>query len=294
MDVIHLDKQYIISGCELKKAQMDSFVFKSKDGFIIKTFNKKLIEESKKSGIDLESKILYTPDMICSSQINKPTSILYDCNSEFYGYMCKVVDGEYDTTGQYLETLRQSLNIYKMNELYKKIGEIVKKEEQVVFPDLCNVDNIVIGEGLNISLIDYDGMQIGKYRSSSISSNISCPLINTDAKYVRDNLYTKNLDKKSLIFLYFQIVFNINLNMFEGCDEKKLEEMIFYIFKILNIEDQSIMNKVWKLFKKGIDNDYLSDEEIDKIASYFSLEEFPIKSPGSETLYTLRKKYKNN
>ena len=89
-------------------------------------------------------------------------------------------------------------------------------------------------------------------------------------------LFTKEIDIRSAIFLYFVDVFGINLasvnriNPYTG-QMVTLDE----IFSIINLQDVDIQQKVWKLYQTYIPNEFLGDD-IYKLAEQYKLVElFP-------------------
>lgn len=109
-------------------------------------------------------------------------------------------------------------NLHKELEIQRKINNLVKKcnERGIVFPDLLSCDNTMVDKNGNISLLDIDGMQILDTPALTISTSLG-----DDGKYgelkkyslnPEKNLYTSELDKKSLTYLLFLAVFNCNLN----------------------------------------------------------------------------------
>ena len=89
-------------------------------------------------------------------------------------------------------------------------------------------------------------------------------------------LFTKEINIRSAIFLYFVDVFGINLasvnriNPYTG-QMVTLDE----IFSIINLQDVDIQQKVWKLYQTYIPNEFLGDD-IYKLAEQYKLVElFP-------------------
>ena len=146
--------------------------------------------------------------------------------------------------------------------------------KDIVFPDLCTTENIFVN-GNKVSFIDYDGLQIGSHISSSISSLLGDQKKILIPKYYDANsqLFKANLDKKSLIILYFITVFNIDLS--HSIDLNNVNDSDFLqLFETLNLEDQDIQEKIWKAFQPTGNNDFLGDD-VFKIAEKYKLTNSP-------------------
>ena len=83
--------------------------------------------------------------------------------------------------------------------LYKDIEDVVKEAENIVFPDLCTLTNLMVTDKGFIRFIDYDGMQVGGRKSACISTMLGEQTQYFNDKYLDGDVYTKELDKKSLI-----------------------------------------------------------------------------------------------
>ena len=118
-------------------------------------------------------------------------------------------------------------------------------------------------------MIDYDGLQVGNYITPIMSTSLGnqeqyfCP------KYCVNKLFTPELDKKSLITLYFLNTFHVNLskvgliNPFSG-DKVTLD----FIFDLINLDDYDIQNKVWKCFQLNKENEFLGDDVYSVFENY--------------------------
>ena len=90
-------------------------------------------------------------------------------------------------------------------------------------------------------------------------------------KYRTGELFNKNLDKKSSIYLYFISALNVSLanvgrfNPFTGRNIA-IED----IFQMINLDDPDICHKVWKLFQEKEENEFLRDD-VFKIAEKYNV-----------------------
>ena len=131
-----------------------------------KGFDKSYIDALKGDGIDIEKKISDSEFFSLPKEIISPSSLVYFSNSDFAGYCMPYVDGK-----SLREYAKSFLSLDEITEIYKKLERIVKESNEFVFPDLCSLDNIVVSSK-GLRLIDYDGMQTGEHKSSSISFNL--------------------------------------------------------------------------------------------------------------------------
>lgn len=112
-----------------------------------------------------------------------------------------------------------------------------------------------------MSLIDYDGLQIEKFITPVISSSLGdqkqyfCP------KYCNNKIFTSELDKKSLIILYFLDTFNVDITKV-GTRNPITGRIVTLddIFECINLENYDIQNKVWKCLQTKYENEFLGDD----------------------------------
>lgn len=77
----------------------------------------------------------------------------------------------------------------------------------------------------------------------------------------QSDLFSKELDVKSAIFLYFVDVFGINLASINRINPVTGRVVTFDdIFSMIQLEDVNIQHKVWKLFQPSIPNEFLKDD----------------------------------
>lgn len=107
-----------------------------------------------------------------------------------------------------------SLRLYGaiLSKLTKRIRTL--NENGIILPDLITASNIFYDyKSDSFNFIDYDGMQIWYSKSFSISNClfvIDGPINNTE-KYGNYEQYTSNLDKLSLLILFFCFTNGINI-----------------------------------------------------------------------------------
>ena len=259
-----------------------SRTFLTSDGSVLKIFNPMVFVFYGASGTNLEKKIINSSPVKGVPEIVTPKLAVYSGN-DFIGYTSKYVKGlsynEFDDTLSIKE--RQDLRMYA--SMHHKLESIVQRGNRagIVFPDLCSCDNIIIKNDNSIRIIDYDGLQIGKYRTINISSSLGNQEKVMTSKYQKDMLFNPNLDKKSLINLYFLDAFNINLEtvgMFNPFT--RLYVRLDDIFNTIGLDDDGVKHKVWKCFQDDKDNEFLGSD-VDRIADKYDLRIIGQRSDGA-------------
>lgn len=178
------------------------------------------------------------------------------------------------TPGVSFPELHENLPLSKLRkisyltELYLKIEEIVKKinENGIIVPDIATMNNIMVDDRKNMSLIDCDSWQVGPYMSLDISTLLGKQEQYGISKYTDPvtGLLKNNLDKKSLALMYFVTVPGILL---EETIRKHGEllgftttQSIEYIFAQLGLDDVDFQHKIWKMYQPDGDNEYIGDD----------------------------------
>ena len=247
----------------------NSIVFTLLDGRFLKIYSKDYIELAKLVGADIEKKILNKEGIFIPNENIKPNDIVYD-GENFIGEITNPAHGISYTEWISSLSREQQSDLMLHGTIYSNLEGIIKSASDIVYPDLCSFDNIFV-DGTNIELIDYEGLQIGNYAALGISSALGDRSIYTSSnKYSQaNNLFTKELDIKSLIFFYFRTVFNVDLKLI---DEYGIDVETF--FNAINLNDPDIMHKVWKLFQEKEKNEYLG-EDVFRIADSYNMDIYP-------------------
>ena len=200
------------SAIKVQDTQSATIYYLRRNNQILKVFNSLYLNVANIAEIDLEKKILLSEETQMSPYIIKPTSIVYDDYNRCVGYTTNFCKEQ--NLNQYCSklTLSEQEDLYQFAKLFRNIENAVKTSPNIIIPDLCSCDNILVGKNNTIKLIDYDGFQVKDTKTAFISSTLGNQeqYINSP-KYYQNDLFTKELDKKSLIILYFLTVFNKNL-----------------------------------------------------------------------------------
>lgn len=259
-------KKRVIYPAEISNAKFMSHsematVVTLQDGSILKVFNPSMLSFMKSVGIDTERKILDAGPIKGSPEILIPTAAAYFPNGRFMGYTIKRANGiDYNAYDDRL-TLRQRSDLHMYAADHDKIEAVLRRNSNIVFPDFCTCDNIFFDDSGNVQFIDYDGLQVGSHRTICFSTSLGdAENYFYNPKYCRNGHFTKELDKKSSIVLYFLTTFNANLNKV-GMNHPRTGVPITLddFFRAINLDDPDLCHKVWKTFHDNEKNDFLGD-----------------------------------
>ena len=220
---------------------------------VCKVFEPDFVVSMLDSDYDLAELVLEGSKLVKSNDIVLPSSIVYS-GKYFAGYLMPYFDGIsiYDCHKCYVSP-------YRLMETYHKLENIIKKCDNIVFPDLLTEGNILISDDLEIKLIDFDGIQVGDYSTPIFSRNMGDKCIYDGTKYKDNNLYTKQLDIKSLIYLYMKFLLGVDmgyLDKFEGIRQK---EILNCFINDLGIDNDNLVSKIFALYDDNKENIYLGD-----------------------------------
>ena len=274
---------------QLNRGQV-SRVYLLKDGRILKQFNEGIVSFFKSRGYDIEGILNLSFQYELNPRIKRPQEMVYK-NGQFCGYVMERAKGI--TFNQYDDkmTLKERADLYKYATLHNNLEKVVKDSKDIVIPDLLTCDNIFVDKNLDIELIDIDGFQIGNKATGTISSSLGelSELISSK-KYFNQNtrLFTKELDIKSLIHLYFLDTINVDLNKVGEIEPNSRQAVTLDdLFDVINLDDYDMMDKVWKVFQENKQNEYLGDLVFD-IAENYTMDVREFISPMRQKMYLKR------
>lgn len=274
MEKIQLKNINLNSVKQLSKSE-GSVVYDLNNGNVLKLFTNLSLYFYDMANIDIEGKIMCSKELSTVPELVVPKQGVYD-EYNFCGYTMPKVNGinlnDYDDN----LTLKQrcDLNIYAA--LFNQLEDIVKRghKEKIIFPDFCTCDNIIINNG-KFKFIDYDGLQVGNHRaivrSTSLNNKIQYENI---PKYCKNGLYTEELDKKSLVILYFLFAFNVDLNMIGARGTRGNIITFDDVFTFLNVNDYDFMHKVWKCLHNTEKGEYIG-KDIQRLAYEYEMQLIP-------------------
>ena len=250
-----------------------STVFQLKDGSILKLYEPSMLNLQKCLGFDTEEKILDAVPLKESPEILVPTSAVYTKTGDFCGYTMPCAKGI--SFNNYYDGLtpEEQQNLEKYAQIHYKLESVLRRNQDIVFPDFCTCDNIFIDDKGNVQFIDYDGLQVGSHKTMSISTCVE-DCINNPKYMTKDMFFTKELDKKSSIILFYLAAFNVNLNNVGMLDPQKgtpitLED----VFKAINLNDPDLCHKTYKIFHDDQEDEFL-DETILSLADKYDVQPF--------------------
>jgi len=171
---------------------------------------------------NIYNKVEYSKN-IDSSSIVLPNCI-YLKNDRFVGYSIKKQENVIDLN----KYLMKNDSLESVSEIIIKLTLEVRKlnKENINLPDLGNLNNVLIDSKKELKFIDYDGMQIDKYYSYSVSSLINYSYIpfTENIKYcdLKTGLINSNLDKLSLYTLFLWYTASSIPFLFHPCDYVKV------------------------------------------------------------------------
>ena len=238
----------------------ESRLFLLPDQSLYKEYKGNLLHEKRHRVKYLIDKFKYVDSM--PKELIMPKEAVYDNRNHLIGYTMDNVDGINIEKLEEMKTQFDKTDLRMYKELYYRLKDlIIKVGDNVVFPNLLDARNIIINKDGNLSLICFDDIQIGDiegYFGSDTESIFGGPELKSK-KYYNNGLYTKNMDVRSLILLYFEYAFGINLSYFSKYEDDELEEKVTNFFYSLGIDDSEIVRKVLLLFDETEDNEYIDD-----------------------------------
>ncbi len=247
-------------------------VYNLNDGSILKIFNPNFILQMRGTIYDVEKKILDAKPILNSPEILVPTSAAYRLDGSFMGYTMKMARGTNCIQHDSRLTVSQREDLHMYAKDHARIEAILQRNPNIVFPDVCTLSNLFFDDTGNISLIDYEGLQVDKHGAVSISSALGDPKqYPFNPKYCRNGYYTKELDKKSAIILYFSRTFQISLNTVgQVLPYTNRGVTLDDVFNFIQLDDPDLCPQGWKAVCSDQPKDFLGDT-VYKIADKYDM-----------------------
>lgn len=240
-----------LSGSILLSSDFDGNLYRLSDGSILKLFNAVYLDSYKRQNIDLKEKMLQV------ETIHHPRIIVPDrmccMDDDVVGYIRRDVSGRSFTEFFSNESDNDKVNLYRYALIHHNLESVVEECSDIVFPCLCDETGIYLEQDFKPYFVNFEELQHGTFRAGRVSKNLGLRTDSNDSRYLSDGLFTKNLDKMSSIYLYFLNTFNVDLSKFDSTS-------VGEVFNGLGLKDDDICHKVWSLFDKDYDNDFLGDD----------------------------------
>ena len=261
-------------GYKLYKRCEYTTLIKLPDGSLLKILDDVLLIKLFNTGYDLETRLNEVHKLTDFSNFAWPTRMLEE-DGIVKAYTMREIPGVNFTF--YYENI---FDLYSYANIHSQFENNIKEGNNVgiVFPDLCTTENIRITPDNKVVFIDYDGLQINKMPAIRFSSFLGEPEEVLTKKYYdyESGLFTKELDVKSAIFLYFVDVFEIDLSSVNKVDPYSHQKVTLdEIFSMIGLDDDDIKQKIWKLFQPTIPNEFLGDDLYKIAEKYKLIEPFP-------------------
>ena len=240
------------------------------DKRILKLFNDDFLTSMVNSGFDIENKVLNFNRYVNNGIITPSTAVYFD--KKFVGYVMPFFNGVSVYDAYDSGYFNNSLCKYAL--FFSKLENIILRNNKVVFTDLLSEGNVMVNANDVIKIIDFDDLQINNYRTPTMSSGLGKMGMYNNTKYMDGLLYTKQLDIKSLIYLYFYLVFNVDLSVVDNEDAYCYKLLYLNkVFSDIDLDDDVLIDKVLRLYDDDVTNFYLGDT-LFKLSEKYRLADF--------------------
>lgn len=260
-------------GYKVLKRCQDTTIIQLSNGELLKILDDELLEMLSNTGFGLEERLNEVQNL-SNFNFALPTRILEN-DGLVNAYTMPYIPGV-DFTDYY----ENIFDLMSYAKIHSQIENNIKEGNKlgIVFPDLCTTENIRITDEGKVVFIDYDGLQIKEMPAVGFSDFLGTPEEVLNSKYFdfETGLFTKEIDIKSAIFLYFLDVFGINLAGVNRINPYTWKiETLDDVFSIINLQDVDIKQKVWKIYQTSIPNEFLGDDIYKLAKQYKLIEPYP-------------------
>lgn len=213
---------------ELIKEKTSGKIYKLNDGRVAKILSYAALFCYDTLGVDIYKK-LCDSSILEELNISLPVSAIMS-NSVCVGYTMDKRDYKN------IKDL-ENKSLEERIKIHRQINDIVRKSNKlgVIFTDLLSGDNILVDENKNIIIDEIDNAQILNHSSISVSKKLGDQkrIIELPKYYdEKTMLFTSELDKKSLMYLFFKDVLNFDMDenslsiIEQDINNKKLKKII--------------------------------------------------------------------
>ena len=262
----------IIRGAKLISRSTCGEVYRLKNGDILKFFHPALLQILNHDH-SLEKKIMGAKPIEEVPEIITPNRAVFNLQSKFVAYTMPPAEGVDFNSYDQSFTMEQRADLKGYSDVFYNLSSAVERANKkgIIMPDLCTCDNIFISGG-KISIIDYDGLQVGKHKAYTISTTLGAEIQYHLPKYMDGDYFTPEIDKKSLVLLYFLNTFNINLNKVGHLDPVTRQPITLYeVFDLLGLQDYDLMQNVYNTLSADNQGEYIG-EDVMRIADEYTMQ----------------------
>ena len=285
-DTLDVENQLKKGEAQIIYQSVRSLIIRLKSGILLKVFSPQILGNPAIYKFT-EERILTADTMRDSENINIPLDAVYAGNG-FLGHTMNEVQGPnlfkyyFSLPMDKLSDLRYTTNLFlTANNI------IIKNNKKgIIFPDL-SMENFIVKENRSLEYIDFEGIQNNYIHSPSVSSNLGNEFDHYIPKYCDMNtfLYTDNLDKKSLILMYFNMILGLELQKTVTVYQRhgaSVDEAIETMLNTIGLHDDSFAEKVSKVYNDNCNNEYITEDAI-RISNNYQTKLIPqITSNGTQ------------
>lgn len=181
-----------------------------------KLLAKRFLHLNQKEKKSLEEKFEYAKE-IRIKDVSLPIDKL-ETENGFCGYIEEILPGSIDNKlinyTDYYNEHRYDIELSDITSYILECERIVDEcnNYDIVNPDMCSDGNVLFNpDTRDVFFTDYQGMQVGDIKTSNISDFIAFDPIFNNKKYIKDDLYNKNIDLYTLTIRCFYYMTKINL-----------------------------------------------------------------------------------
>ena len=234
------------------------------NGVVCKLFEPDFIVNLLDNDYDLEELVLEGSKCVFSNDIIIPTDLVY-CGADFCGYLMPFFDG----VSVYKFFYDRCVSSCMFVDIFSSIERCVEGCSDIVFPDLLTDGNVLVNSLGVVKFIDFDGLQIGNYSISIFSNHMGRRDIYDNDKYRNGNLYTKELDIKSLLYLFIKLLLDFDMGIIDNYSGLSQVKQIDRFIVKHGIDNDDLVRKIRLLYKCDVCNEYLGDTLYDIFDNYF-------------------------
>lgn len=202
-----------------------------------KLLAKRFLHLNQKEKKELQEKLEYAQGIKIKG-VSIPIDKL-ETEKGFCGYIEEILPGSIDNKlinyTDYYNEHRYDIELSDITSYILECNGIVDEcnENDIVNPDMCSEGNVLFNQNTrDVYYTDYQGMQVGNIKTNNISDFIAFDPILNEEKYIKDDLYSKNIDLYTLTIRCFYYMTKINVPRVMNARIFTIEELI----KMANID----------------------------------------------------------